>query len=373
MDGESEATRSTGAERSGPGADLRAALPGVALLGALALSARLVAGAVPRVSALVVAVALGALVGNATGVPRWARAGVAQHKLLLETGIVLLGASVVLEEVVAAGPRLLALVVGVVAFGLLTVELLARQGAGLRGTTASLLAAGSSICGVSAVAAVGGVVDADSEELTYVAATVLLFDAFTLLVFPVLGELLGLSPREFGVWAGLAMFSTGPVTAAGFAHSAVAGQWATLTKLARNSLIGVVAVGYSLAYARRAVDGGREAGGPGSAGAPSASADPADADRRSVADLAHLWTEFPKFLAGFFLVALVANLGVLGAGALASVGRVSDALFAMAFAGLGVDIRLATMREAGLAPVLVVGAYLVVGGGVALVAVTALL
>lgn len=323
----------------------RERLPGLGLLAALAVLAHLLAGLLPALSPLIVAVALGALVANTLGKPDWAAPGIGLGSLSLETGIVLLGASVSLAEVRASGPLVVGLVVVTVAAGVVAVELLARRGFGLRDKTASLLAAGSSICGVSAAAAVAGTIDADGDQLTHVVATILLFDAMTLLAFPVAGDLLGLTGKQFGIWAGLSMFSTGPVAAAGFAHSAVAGRWATVTKLTRNSLLGVVALGYAVRYAT--------------------------GDTRSP-EFRRIVTEFPKFLVGFFLVAAVANAGLLSTGALATIDTAADWLFTLAFVGLGFDIRLAEMRDTGLSPTLVVLVHLLVVSAVTLFAVTTL-
>ena len=321
-------------------------LPGLALLAAGALLSHLVAGAVDGLQPLVVAVGLGALVGNAVGTPDAAKPGVGVDKLFLETGIVLLGAAVVVEEFLAAGPTVLGLVVVAVGGGLLLAELIARVIFRLNGTTPSLLAAGASICGVSAVVAIGRVLDARGAAITFAAATVLLFDAVTLVAFPIAGEWLGLTGRQFGVWAGVSMYSTGPVAAAGFAHSPEAGQWATVTKLARNSLLGGVAVAYSLAYtARSATDPG----------------------------VRRLWAEFPKFLLGFLAVAAAANSGLLSAAALDSIGRASDALFTLAFVGLGLSIRVREMREVGAAAVGAVLVHLLVVSALALAAVRWLL
>ncbi|WP_435095697.1 YeiH family protein [Halorubrum sp. N11] len=321
-------------------------LPGLALLAAGALLSHFVAGAVDGLQPLVVAVGLGALLGNTVGTPDVAEPGVGVDKLFLETGIVLLGAAVVVEEFLAAGPTVLGLVVVAVGGGLLLAEAIARLLFRLDGTTPSLLAAGASICGVSAVVAIGRVLDARGSAITFAAATVLLFDAVTLVAFPIAGEWLGLTGRQFGVWAGVSMFSTGPVAAAGFAHSPEAGQWATVTKLARNSLLGGVAVAYSLAYTARS------ATEPG---------------------VRRLWAEFPKFLLGFLVVAALANSGLLSPAALESIGRVSDALFTLAFVGLGFSIRLREMREVGGAAVGAVLVHLLVVSALALAAVRWLL
>jgi len=326
--------------------DAKPYVAGVGLLTTGALVAWLAGRAVPGLQPLVVAVVVGAAVGNTVGVPTVAEPGVGVHKLALETGIVLLGAAVAVDELVAAGPTVLGLVVCTVGFGLLLSEAVARLWFRLDGVTPSLLAAGASICGVSAVVAIGRVLDARGATLTFVAATVLLFDAITLVAFPIAGEWLGLGGRTFGVWAGLSMFSTGPVAAAGFAHSPEAGQWATVTKLARNALLGGVAIGYSTLYAARSAT---------------------DPEAR------RLWAEFPKFLIGFLLVAAVANAGLLSPAAIAAIAAVSDGLFLVAFVGLGLSIRLRELEAVGLAPVGVVLVHLLVVSGLTLAAVRLLL
>lgn len=320
-------------------------LLGLLLLGVVAGVARLVGDALPLVSSLVVAIVVGAALGNTVGRPSWAAAGIDTYKLLLETAIVLLGVSFSLDAIVRAGPMLVGLVVGTVAVGLVLVEVLSRL-VDLNDRMGSLLAAGSSICGVSAIAAASSACDAKDSDIAHAAATILLFDAVTLVAFPAIGRALDLEAQFFGVWTGLAMFSTGPVAAAGFAHSAVAGKWATITKLTRNALIGAVVGVFSVRYAM--------AGGEGPGWSP----------RR-------IWAEFPKFLVGFVALAVLTGAGVIPEPAAASLATASDVLFLLAFAGLGFDIRYAAMRDAGLRPVAVVGTALVVMSTLVFLAVAA--
>ncbi|WP_379733091.1 putative sulfate exporter family transporter, partial [Halolamina salina] len=100
-------------------------VPGLALLVGLGLGARLFAAIVP-LNHLLLAILLGLAVGNLVGVPETVRAGVGTHKLWLKTGIVLTGASVALDRVVAAGPKLLVLVAGALTATVLLVEALSR-------------------------------------------------------------------------------------------------------------------------------------------------------------------------------------------------------------------------------------------------------
>ena len=319
-------------------------LPGFAVLGVLGFVARTVGRAAP-VSPFVAAIAAGVVVTTVVDLPEWARPGVGRYKLLLEIGIVLLGAGLTVTQLVDTGPVVVGLAAGVVVIGVVIGESIGRV-AGIEPTTRSLLSAGASVCGVSAVLAVAGSIGADEGDITYAAGTVLLFDAATLLVFPAVGVALGLPDPVFGVWAGLSLFSTGPAAAVGFAVSDVAGQWATVTKLVRNTFIGVLAVGYAVTHAA------------------------AGDDRPQATEV---WYRLPKFLVGFLAVVLIANAGLLDAGARASLSTVSDWLFTLAFVGLGMDLNPRRLRTTGITPIATVLAQFLLVTGLGYFAVTALL
>ncbi len=330
----------------GTDAVLRRYLPGIAVLLGFAVVARVIGGAAAVLSPLIVAIAFGVVVSNTVGVPDWAAAGVDTHKLFLETGIVLLGVRLTFGDLVETGIVVVLLAAGVVLFGVVYLELVARLFFDIKRRARSLLAAGTSVCGVSAVIAVAGAIDADELNVTYAVATILLFDAVTLVVVPPLAGPLGLTDRTFGVWAGLTLFSTGPTAAVGFSVSETAGQWATITKLVRNSFIGVLAVGYAVVYAT------------------------AGAERTSPREI---WTQFPKFLLGFLAVVVIANTGVLSAGSIEAVGTVRSWLFTVAFVGLGLEIALRRLRDVGVKPVVLVGIHLLTVGSLTFLAVDALL
>lgn len=277
---------------------------------------------------LLIAVVIGVVLGNVVGIPAWLEPGVETHSVWLGAGIVLMGSSVSLGALLEGGPLVLALVVAVVVVTAALLEGIARNVFGVRERLSSLLAAGTGICGVSAIAAVAGSIDADEETIAYAAGTVLLFDAVTLAVFPVLGSALAIPGQVFGIWAGVSMFSTGPVVAAGFAHSEVAGQWATVTKLARNALIGLVVLAYAGYYARRGTD--------------------------TSAGVATLWEEFPKFVLGFLVVAVAASAGLLSAGQVTTLENAYNWLFLVAFVGLGTELQRSVFAETGIRPIVVV-------------------
>jgi len=303
-------------------------IPGLSLLVALGILARQVTEVLPVINHLIFAVIIGMVITNLVGIPPWASEGVNQHKLLLETGIVLMGARLTLDAVIQTGPKILLLIIIGVGFTLLLVEALSRKLFGLPPKIGSLMASGAGICGVSAIVAVAGGIDAKEDQIAYAVAAVLVFDAVTLFTFPLVGNLLNLPDIVFGIWAGISMFSTGPVTAAGFAYSDTAGQWAALTKLTRNILISAVVLGYSVYYARNQ-----------------------SSTSSVVLNPRLFWDNFPKFIIGFVAVMLIANLGFLSPDQLTSLKNGYNWLFLFAFVGLGMNITLSDMQRTGIRPI----------------------
>jgi len=311
-------------------------LPGVGLLLGLGLLARGVTLVVPWGNHLLVVIGLGLLVANTVDLPEWTKPGVDTHGLWLEAGIVLMGVSVALEQVIGAGVAVLLVVCLTVCATVLLVELLAREIFDIPEKIGSLLAAGSGICGVSAVVAVSGSIKPDRQQTAYAAATIVLFDVVTLVVYPIVGRILGLPDVLFGIWAGTTMFSTGPVTAAGFAYSRSAGEWAVLVKLARNALIGVLTVGYALYYSRRGIT-----------------------DSSVEGSWRYLWETFPKFIIGFVILMFLGSAGIFSASQVATLDNASSWLFLLAFAGLGLSIDVSELATTGVKPILVISTSLV--------------
>src|SRR5207245_4406065 len=79
----------------------------------------------------------------------------------------------------------------------------------------SLLAIGSSICGVSAIIAAKGAINAKDEDASFAIAAILALGAIGLFAFPLIGHALGMSDHAYGLWAGLAIDNTAEATAAG--------------------------------------------------------------------------------------------------------------------------------------------------------------
>src|SRR5437588_9194460 len=200
-------------------------LPGVALLFSIGYAGKLAEQllrdygkahhlALPNVEYVLWAIVFRLIVANTVGVPQIFKPGIATYDFWLKAGIVLLGARFLLGDVLKLG-RISLLLVGielVVAIAIMTVI---GRWFRLKPKLTSLLAIGSSICGVSAIIAAKGAIEADDDDATFAIAAILALGAFGLFAYPAIGHLLHMSDRAFGLWAGLAVDNTADAAAAG--------------------------------------------------------------------------------------------------------------------------------------------------------------
>jgi uncharacterized integral membrane protein (TIGR00698 family) len=282
----------------------------------------------PNVEYVLWAILLGLAISNTVGVPAIFRSGVASYEFWLKTGIVLLGARFMVGDLLHLGGISLVLVFVEIVFSLSFMTLLGR-GFKLSPKLVSLLAAGSSICGVSAIMALKPAIDADEEDSSYAIAAILALGALSLVFFPLIGHALHLSDRAYGVWAGLAVDNTAESTAAGAIYSDAAGKVAVLVKTCRNAFIGFAVLGYAIYWANQ-----------GKA-------------QRVTNKAAFLWRKFPKFVLGFLLISLLASLSFFTRAQAVSIGNLSRWAFLLAFAGVGLRTNLREMMRQGARPFLV--------------------
>jgi uncharacterized integral membrane protein (TIGR00698 family) len=163
-------------------------------------------------------------------------------KRLLQLSIIGLGFGLAIGQVLEAGRSgLLYTIVGIsatMAAGLLLGRVLE-----VRRNTATLISFGTAICGGSAIAAMAPVVQAEEGDIAVSLATVFTLNAVALLLFPIFGHALGLTQRQFGFWAALAIHDTSSVVGAGAAYGTAALALATTVKLARAAWIVPITLG----------------------------------------------------------------------------------------------------------------------------------
>jgi uncharacterized integral membrane protein (TIGR00698 family) len=164
---------------------------------------------------------------------------------LLQASVVGLGFGMNLQEVVRAGRNgflytafsiVFAMLLGLAIGWLLKVPTIQSL----------LISAGTAICGGSAIAAVGPVVDAGDEEMAVSLGTVFVLNSVALFLFPAVGYALHLTQNQFGLWSALAIHDTSSVVGATAKYGAQALTVGTTIKLARALWIVPLALAASL-------------------------------------------------------------------------------------------------------------------------------
>lgn len=157
-------------------------------------------------------------------------------KHVLQWSIIALGAGLSLSQVAHTGLDSLAVTLVTITMAGLTAWGLGRL-LGVGGKLKLLIGVGTAICGGSAIAAVTPIVKPDDHETAFAISTIFLFNVAAVLLFPALGHLLHMSDLGFGMWSGTAINDTSSVVAAGYSYSKAAGDYATIVKLTRATLI----------------------------------------------------------------------------------------------------------------------------------------
>jgi uncharacterized integral membrane protein (TIGR00698 family) len=300
-------------------------LPGLAVavgIGCLAVGAGRM---LPVVGAPVVAIVLGALVGQVARVAGWPveAGGRAAGRYVLQGAIVAFGTGLSLMSVLRVGVSSLPVMLGTLA-ACAGVARLAGRLLRIDGDLRTLIGAGTGICGASAIGAVAPVIGASRAAVGYAMSTIFVFNVAAVLVFPAAGHLLGLDAHSFGLWAGTAVNDTSSVAAVGYAYGQAAGDYAIVVKLCRALMIIPLVIAIAALRTR----------GEGES--------PRPRIRRLV----------PAFLPLFLVAALANSVGAVPSGARPLLGIAATLGVAVAMAGVGLGIRPADVRRAGLRPLL---------------------
>jgi uncharacterized integral membrane protein (TIGR00698 family) len=322
-------------------------------LGRLLLAAFGLQGASP-ISGVAVAIVLGLLIRNLLPVPATLAVGLKFcTTTVLRLGIVLVGIKLSVIEMARLGAAGVPVVLAAIATGLLLVTRFNRR-LGLPPRLGTLIAAGTSICGVTAIVSTAPAIDADERDVAYAVANVVAFGLFGMLVYPYLAHALLPGSAAIGLFLGTAVHDTSQVVGAALTYRQLYGddvvlRVATVTKLTRNLFLAAVIPLLTWMHHRSAQDG-------------------SPSQVRTAASWRSL---VPTFVLGFVAMAIVRSIGdaMLGAGG-AALG-VWDAagwaaitslagdtvgarwLLGTAMAAVGLNTSFAVFKGVGLKPFVV--------------------
>jgi uncharacterized integral membrane protein (TIGR00698 family) len=163
-----------------------------------------------------------------------------------------------------------------------------------------------------------------------------LFDMAMIILFPILGRMLGMSDEAFGIWAGTAVNDTSSVVATGYAFSEAAGDFATMVKLTRTLTIIPTVVTFAFIQLRL-------------------KRKEALANSQDGSELKanfKITKIFPWFILGFIAMSIIASIFTIPASVVSGTKTVSKFLMVCALAAIGVNTSFADMKKAGIRPML---------------------
>ncbi len=341
--------------------DIYRLIPGLAVAVGLAafsfwlsrvLGEDLLGFAATPISAGMLAIILGMLVGNVVPTAAWLAPGYGfAVKKVLRLGIILLGIRLSVTEVLRLGWIGVPIVVGCIAGGLVVTILLGKW-FGLPDRLGILIAVGTSICGISAIVATGPVIEAEEKEITYAVAVITVFGILATLIYPYLAHVLfSGNPGQVGLFLGTSIHDTSQVAGAGLVYAQsfsepAALDAATVTKLLRNLFIVVVIPLMAFRHSRhlRGIQVG-------------------------VSKKIKLTRLLPLFVVGFLLLAVLRSIGDLSLhangrafgflsepawrGLYLSMKSWASRLLVVALAGVGLNTRFRSLKGLGIKPFLV--------------------
>jgi uncharacterized integral membrane protein (TIGR00698 family) len=288
-------------------------------------------------SPMILSIVIGVLFHNVVGTPARAKPGVvfSLHRVL-RFGIVLLGLQLTAQEVVEVGATGIAIIALTLVSTFIFVTWFGTV-IGVDRKLTQLIAAGTSICGASAVIATNTVTQAHDEDVAYAVACVTVFGTIAMFAYPLLPDLLHLGPRAFGLWSGASIHEIAQVIAAAFQAGRQAGEFATIAKLSRVMMLAPTVIVLSFLAARKA----RRNGHVHAQGTP----------------------PMPWFVLGFVALAGVNSIVTIPAEIRHLIVLATTFMLSMALAAMGLETDVVKLRAKGIRPFLLgLSAFIFIAG-----------
>lgn len=279
-------------------------------------------------SSLGIAMLLGIALGNIRSAGQVLKPGIDfATKRVLRFAVVLLGFQVTWSAIAGLGWAVLASTSAILALTFVVTRWVGVRIGVDRGLS-ELIAAGTAVCGATAVVSTNTVTRAPDEIAAYAVASVTLFGTIAIFLYPHLAARFGLDATTFGLWMGMSVHEVAQVTAAAYSGGNTALEAAILAKFARVLLLGPLVLALCVLTVDRL--------------SPGAEAKPKVA--------------MPWFIV-FFAMVVAANSAIAMPEELRSSASTAAAfLLTTALAAIGMETSLAKFRKLGPSPLLL-GAF----------------
>lgn len=293
-----------------------------------------------NMEAPLLALALGLIIGNIVRIPKWLDAAL-RTEFYVKTGIVLLGATLPFTLILQSGPVAFLQATVIATSTFLTIYWAGTRIYKLDKRFATTLAAGGSICGVSASIAIGGAVKAEKQHVSVAISLVVVWAVVMIFFLPMFIKIMGIPVGPAGAWIGTSEFAD----AAGMAAAAALGEQSiktfTLMKVVgRDMFVGVwcfIMAMISVTKWEKREDGTKPNAG-------------------------EIWGRFPKFVLGFFVASIIVTILVASVGTATDAGKSVNTLiinpikelrtwaFIFTFLSIGMTTRFKDLTSVGWRP-----------------------
>jgi uncharacterized integral membrane protein (TIGR00698 family) len=284
----------------------------------------------PLIGGPVFGIVIGVLINHFFGKPSGTQSGIQfSSKKVLQWSIIALGFGLNLDQVWRTGiDSLYVMIISLIAsfaaaygFGTLL---------GVPDRLKTLIGVGTGICGGSAIAAVSPIIEAKENEIAYSISTIFLFNIVAVLLFPPLGHWIGMSDNAFGLLAGTAVNDTSSVVAAGYAYSDKAGDYATIVKLVRTTMIIPVSLLFAFLMNMKKAR-----------------------SRDNEASVSFSFSKlFPWFIVWFLVASFLNTLGLFSPAVVHYVNVLAKFMIVMALTAVGLNADFRKMAKTGVRPIL---------------------
>lgn len=300
---------------------------GLLLAVVIALAAWWLGRQVPLIGGPVFGIVIGIAVRNLLSPGERFNPGIQfASKQILQWSIIALGFGLSLTQVAKTGLESLSVTLVTMSVAFASAWLLGRV-LKVHDKLKILIGVGTAICGGSAIAAVTPIIKPDDHDTAFAISTIFLFNIVAVLLFPLLGHALHLSDLGFGLWAGTAINDTSSVVAAGYSYSTAAGDYATIVKLTRATLIIPICLVLAIVVAMREKHAG------------------------VVSDF-KLSRIFPWFILWFLVASAVRTAGFVPSEIQPAIHLAAEFMIIVALTAIGLSANLRKMASTGVRPIL---------------------
>ncbi|MDC3210158.1 MAG: putative sulfate exporter family transporter [Saprospiraceae bacterium] len=282
------------------------------------------------------AIILGLLISNTLGTPEWVKPAL-QTSWFIKTGLVLLGAEVLFNKVLAIGLPGIFVAWVVTPVVLISTYMFGQKVLKIKSKTLNMvISADMSVCGVSAAVATAAACNAKKEELTLAIGLSMTFTSVMMIILPMIIKALGMPEVLGGAWIGGTIDATGAVVAAGEFLGDKALSVAATIKMIQNVLIGIIAFGVAVYF--------------------TAKVDVDSSTEKVKVGLSEIWKRFPKFILGFIGASILFTLiyvllgdnhayTIIDQGVIGGLSKnVRGWLFCLAFVSIGLSTNFVELK-----------------------------